>query len=158
MQSTVRILCLLALAAWPALASETPKPKAAGDDAVLRSELLSIEQQIYDGWKAKSLRPVEEHLAPDALAFSQWGLFDRAAQVEQQKGANERCDVKSVRLHDAELHRVSADVVFLIYLVDQDAACGGGKAPSPIRNGTLYARRGGKWKIVLRTSAPLQSP
>jgi len=158
MLRTIGTAVLLALLVRPALAA-TPAsgPTAPAKDDVLRARLLGIEQQLFDGWKAKRLEPFEENLAEDALVFSEYGVFDRATQLEQQKGANQRCTVGQVTLRDAEVRRISADTALLLYVVDQQAKCGGGSAPSPVRNATLYVRRNGRWQIVLRTSAPIKN-
>ncbi len=158
MLRTIGTTVLLALLVRPALGAPTPAPSAppAKDDPLL-APLLAIQMQLFDGWKAKSLEPFEKNLAEDALVFSASGVFDRATQLEQQKGANARCTVSKVTMLDPEVRRLAPDTALLLYVLEQQATCGGGPIPSPLRIATLYVRRAGRWVIVLRTSAPLKS-
>lgn len=153
MHNCRRLAAVLALILQSAATTAAPPAKAPDD--VLLAPLLAIEMQLFDGWKAKSLEPFEKNLAADALIFSGSGVFDRATQLEQQKGANARCTVSKITLLDPEARWLAPDAALLLYVLEQQATCGGSVVPSPLRNATLFARRGGRWWIVLRTSAPL---
>ena len=120
--------------------------------------LLSQERAIYEGWRARSTAPLDAVLGEDAVAWSGYGAQDRAAQLSQQAKSNAACDVKSYSFHDPKVVRVAPDAAVLYYRLEQDAVCGGGSAPTPVANTSVYALRRGRWVNVFRTFSPVPPP
>lgn len=118
----------------------------------LHEQLLQMETQIYTAWQNRSASAIESNLASDALAWGEYGIFDKATQIDLQKRANAACKVASFRLRDVRLLEATPDSAILIYTVDQDAECGGAKVPTPISNSTLYVRRSVVWKVLFRAN------
>lgn len=121
----------------------------------LTTQLAGLERQLYEDWKAKRLDAFERNLADDAVALGEYGAFDKSTQLRFQKGAS-NCDVKDFTLSEIEVKDIAPDVELLIYRVDQNAECGVTSVPTPLRNATLYVKRKGQWKVVVRTSNPLK--
>ena len=137
----------LALAAAAALSGEG-----------LTGELIAVERSFYEGWKARSVAPLEANLGADAVAFGAFGVIERKAQIDGQAKANPNCTVKAYSLDNPRSLRVSGDAAVLYYTVSQDAVCGGAKVESPLANTSVYARRDGRWVNVFRTFAPVSGP
>ena len=115
-------------------------------------ELASIEKRFYEDWKAKKLDGFQKNLASDAIAWGEFGAFSKQQQLDFQRQAEANCDVKSFNLSGFEAKPVAKDVVILMYRVEQDATCGGGKVDSPLRNATVYVKRKGQWQVVFRAT------
>ncbi len=133
------LLISLAGASWCA--------SSAGENAV-----VGMERQFFSAWQAKSLEAVEKNVAAEGVSWSEWGIFDKAAQLANQKAANSNCTVGSFEMRDVRVLRVSGDSVMVLYTAHQDALCGGSAAPSPVANSSLWTKRGGRWVNVYRAS------
>jgi hypothetical protein len=118
----------------------------------LQSEITALENQFFSAWRDKNTDAVERNIAPEGVSWSEWGTFDKATQIENQKAANKNCTVHSWALKDVRMIAVSADSALLLYTADQDATCGGASAPTPVANSSLWVRRGGRWMNVYRAS------
>jgi hypothetical protein len=118
----------------------------------LEKELTALENQFFSAWRDKSLDAVERNIAPEGVSWSEWGVFDKATQIANQKAANQNCTVRSWEFKDIRTIPVSADSALILYSVNQDALCGGSAAPSPVANSSLWVKRSGKWLNVYRAS------
>jgi hypothetical protein len=116
------------------------------------AELTALENQFFSAWQSKSIAAVENNIASEGVSWSEWGIFDKAKQIENQKAANANCTVRSWELKDIRLVPVSADSAMILYTVNQDALCGGSAAPTPVANSSLWVKRGGRWVNVYRAS------
>jgi hypothetical protein len=117
-----------------------------------QTELTALENQFFKAWQQKSTAAVEKNIAPEGVSWSEWGIFDKAKQIENQKAANANCTVKSWDLTDVRVITVSAESALVMYTANQNAVCGGSPAPSPVANSSLWVRRGGRWWNVYRAS------
>ena len=115
-------------------------------------ELIALETQFFAAWQNKSLDAVQKNIAAEGVQWSEWGTFDKAAQIANQKAGNNNCTVHSFELKDMRVLPVSADSAMLIYTVSQDATCGGSPAPTPVSNSSLWVKRRGHWLNVYRAS------
>lgn len=131
---------LLALAC--SLAAQVAPPK----------EIVSLEKQFFSAWQNKSLDAVEKNIAAEGVQWSEWGTFDKTAQITNQKAANANCTVRSWEMKDIRVIPAGRDSMMLIYTVSQDGVCGGSAAPTPVSNSSLWVRRKGRWLNVYRAS------
>jgi hypothetical protein len=131
--------------------------QARAAESTLLDSLLAIERGFFQGWKDKQMQPFENNIAPDAVAWGEYGPLDRASFLTAQKSAEKNCDVRSFALRDPRMVRVNSDVALLLYTADQDAVCGGAPAPTPVTCSSLYVRRDGRWINIYRAGVPLKS-
>jgi len=120
----------------------------------LTGRIAVLEKQFYEDWKSKSLAAFENNLAPDAIAWGEYGVFDKKQQLDMQKGAEAHCEVRGFSLTNFGIRRVAKDTVILTYRVDQNALCGGQPVPTPLTNVSVYVKRQGKWLNVFRAGLP----
>ena len=125
---------------------------ALGAQAGLQDDLLAMERQFFTAWQSKSLEAVEKNIAAEGVSWSEYGSFDKTAQIANQKAANANCNVAAFAFSDVRVIAVSANSAMLLYTVSQDAACGASKAPSPVANSSLWVKRAGRWQNVYRAS------
>jgi len=123
-----------------------------GAQTPVEKELAAMERQFFTAWQSKSTDAVEKNIAPDGVSWSEWGIFDKAAQIANQKAANTNCTVRSFDFQNVRAIPVSRDSAMLLYTVVQDAICGGSPAPSPVSNSSLWVKRDGRWVNVYRAS------
>ena len=119
--------------------------------ASLQDELAGYERHFFEAWQQKSLKPFEEQIAADGIAWGEFGLFDKATQLSNQKSAEANCEVRSFKLSGFRVVQVSKDAAFIFYTADQDALCGGQPVPTPMSNCSLYVKRKGRWQNVYRS-------
>ncbi len=62
----------------------------------VEDQVVVLERQFFSAWQAKSLEAVEKNVAADGVLWSEWGIFDKAGQVANQKAANANCTVAVV--------------------------------------------------------------
>jgi hypothetical protein len=128
----------------------------AGAAPDLTGQIGALEWQFYEDWKGKSLAAFEKNLAPDSIAWGEYGAFDKKQQIEMQKGAEAHCEVRGFSLTNLATRRIAKDTVVLTYRVDQDALCGGHAVPTPLTNASVYVRRQGRWLNVFRAGLPVK--
>jgi hypothetical protein len=132
---------LVALIVWPACAQSS-----------LEKELTAMERQFFTSWQNKNTEAVEKNIAPEGVSWSEWGVFDKATQIANQKMANANCTVQSFDFQDVRVIRISDDSAMLMYTVNQRAMCGSAPAPTPVANSSLWVKRDGRWVNVYRAS------
>ncbi len=120
------------------------------------AQVGGLEKQFYEDWKSKSLAAFQNNLAPDAIAWGEYGVFDKKQQIEMQKGAEAHCEVRGFSLTNFVTRRIAKDTVILTYRVDQSALCGGQAVPTPLTNVSVYVKRQGKWLNVFRAGLPMK--
>lgn len=98
----------------------------------LEKELVAMERQFFTAWQNKSIEAVEKNIAPEGVSWSEHGIFDKAAQIANQAGANRNCTVKSFELKDVRVLPLTENSAMLLYTVNQHAACGSANAPTPV--------------------------
>ncbi len=119
-------------------------------------DLEALERRFYEDWKNKRLTAVEQNLSSDSIAWGEWGIFSKQQQVESQRRSNAVCEVRSYRFSEIKTIPVNKGAILFTYRLEQDAQCGGGAAPSPIRISTLYVKRNGKWQAIYRASTGIK--
>ena len=118
----------------------------------LEKELVAMERQFFTAWQNKSTEAVEHNIAPEGVSWSEYGIFDKKAQIENQRSANRNCTVKSFEFKDVRVVAGSKSSVMLLYTVNQDALCGQTAAPTPVANSSLWVKREGRWMNLYRAS------
>jgi hypothetical protein len=133
----------------------TPAGASQKVDDMLDSFIM-MEQGFWKAWKARDIKPFEQHLAPNFVNIDTSGLADKAGVLKGMGG----CDVKNYNLSDFKLTKVDADAALLTYKASNvDATCGGQKAPQNVLASSLFKKTGGTWTALFHqeTEMPVTS-
>jgi len=125
--------------------AEEAKPDAATD------ALLTQEKKIWEAWKMKDPKALEDVLGKEFTFLQGSGLADRATIVKMW-GEN-KCDVKSYALNDAQSVSLTPTVSLLTFKGGGEGTCEG----QPIMTewyGALYMKEGEAWKPAFAMSLP----
>ncbi len=117
---------------------EEAKPDAATD------AVLAIEKKVWEAWKTKDAKALEDVLAKDFAFTGGQGRRDRAAILKEWATEN-KCEVKSYWLSDAQSAPIGKDVTMLTYKGGGDGSCEG----QPIMTEwyvSVYAKEAEAWK------------
>jgi hypothetical protein len=110
-------------------------------------ELLRIEEELGAG----PGEPYRRHLAEEAVVVVPGAVLDReacAAAMDSSPGWDERT------IEDPRTVRVAPDVVLLTYRWRSRR----GEARYEAHMSSLYARRDGRWQLVLHQQTPQPGP
>lgn len=119
---------------------EEAKPDAATD------AVLAIEKKIWEAWKAKDPKALEDVLAKDFVFYGGEGRRDRPTIIKAWATEN-KCEVKSYWLSDAASVSLTKDVSLLTYKGGGDGKCEG----QPIMTQwyvAAYMKDGEAWRPV----------
>ncbi len=106
----------------PAKKDEAKKEEAKPDAAT--DAVLSIEKKIWEAWKVKDGKALEDILAKDFVFYGGEGRRDRATTIKNWSTDN-KCEVKSYWLSDAKSVSLTKDVSLLTYKGGGDGTCEG---------------------------------
>lgn len=126
----------------PARKDEAKKEEAKPDAAT--DALLAIERKIWEAWKAKDGKPLEDILGKDFIFFGGQGRSDRATTIKNWTTDN-KCEVKSFTLSNAMSVSLTKDVSILTYKGGAAGKCEGQPIPTEWYVG-LYMKEGEAWK------------
>ena len=128
--------------AAPAKKDEAKKEEAKPDAAT--DAFVAIEKKIWEAWKVKDAKPLEDILAKDFVFYGGEGRRDRPAIIKAWATEN-KCDVKSYSLSDAMSVSLTKDVSMLTYKGGGDGICEG----QPITTDwfvSVYTKEGDAWR------------
>ncbi|MGH9947667.1 MAG: nuclear transport factor 2 family protein [Pyrinomonadaceae bacterium] len=117
---------------------EDAKPDAATD------ALLTHEKKLWEAWKTKDAKPLEEAFGKDFFWLAGNGRSDRAATIKMWTADN-KCEVKSYTLSDAKSVAITNNVSLLTYKGAGDGTCDG----KPITTdwyAAVNTKEGENWK------------
>jgi hypothetical protein len=117
---------------------EGAKPDAATD------AVLAIEKKIWEAWKVKDSKALEEVLGKDFFFYGGEGRRDRAAIIKAWATEN-KCEVKSHWLSDAMSASIAKDVTLMTYKGGGDGTCEG----QPITTDwyvSVFTKEGDAWR------------
>jgi len=128
--------------AAPAMKDEAKKEEAKPDAAT--DALVAIEKKIWEAWKVKDAKPLEDILAKDFVFYGGEGRRDRPTIIKAWATEN-KCEVKSYWLSDAMSASLTKDVSLLTYKGGGDGTCEG----QPITTDwyvSVYTKEGDAWR------------
>ena len=128
--------------AAPAKKEEAKKEEAKPDAAT--DALVAIEKKIWEAWKVKDAKPLEDILAKDFVFYGGEGRRDRPTIIKAWATEN-KCEVKSYWLSDAMSASLTKDVSMLTYKGGGDGICEG----QPITTDwfvSVYTKEGDAWR------------
>ncbi len=117
---------------------EEAKPDAATD------AVLAIEKKIWEAWKAKDGKALEDVLGKEFFFYGGEGRSDRATTIKNWSTDN-KCEVKSYTLSDAMSASIAKDVTLLTYKGGADGKCDGQPIPTEWYV-SVYTKEGEAWK------------
>lgn len=128
--------------AAPAKKEEAKVDESRADPAT--EAILTVEKKIWDAWKAKDAKVLEDTLGKDFTFYTGAGRSDRASTIKLWATDN-KCDVKSVWLSDAKSVSLTKDVSLLTYKGGGDGTCEGQPIMTEWYAGA-YVKEGETWR------------
>jgi hypothetical protein len=128
--------------AAPAKKDEAKKEEAKPDAAT--EAVLALEKKIWEAWKTKDSKGLEDVLGKDFFFYGGEGRRDRAATLKAWATEN-KCEVKSYWLSDAQSVSIAKDVSMLTYKGGADGTCEGQPIPTEWYV-SIYSKEGDAWK------------
>ena len=130
----------------------TPKAEAspAADAAV-----IAREKEIWETIRAKNPDGFAAMLADDFIYVTDDGVYDKAQTVDGIKGLSPT----DISLGDWKSVMIDKDAAIVTYTVTMKGTSGGKPMPeTPVRAGSLWAYRGGKWMGVYHQETTVEEP
>lgn len=128
--------------AAPAKKDEARKEEAKPDAAT--DAVLAIEKKIWEAWKVKDSKALDEVFGKDFFFYGGEGRRDRAAIIKAWATEN-KCEVKSYWLSDAVSASIAKDVTLMTYKGGGDGTCEG----QPLTTDwyvSVYTKEGDVWR------------
>lgn len=134
----------------PATKDEAKPADAKPDDAT--GDLVAVETKAWEAWKNNDAKGLDDFAAKDMVSLSSTeGWTDRAATLK--RWSDPSCDIKSVKLTDADSVAYNSDYAMLTFKSTVDGKCGSDSVPAEW-GATLYAKEGGVWKALMTMGIP----
>lgn len=134
-------------------ANTTATPKAAMTAA--DSEVAVKEREIWDAIKKKDSAAFAAMLADDFTYVTSDGVYDKAGTVAGVK----QIDATEITFSDWKTVMLDKDATVVTYTVNMKGTSGGQPIPAtPIRAGSVWVNRGGKWVGVFHQDTDVEPP
>jgi hypothetical protein len=127
------------------------KPEGKQEEKSLETTIIELDKRGWESWKNNDPTWFIENTTEHFLSISSGGISTKAEVV---KGIPGDCKVAAYSLSDFKFTLLDKHAVLLTYTANQDAVCGGEKAPSVLRVAVNYVRRDGKWLEAMYMQAP----
>jgi len=109
--------------------------------------MVAIETSVWEAWKARDARVLEELTARDLAFVDIFGNVTSGKAETIKFWTEHQCDVQSVRVADGTGTSLSATVGILTFKGILEGTCGGQKFPL-IYGTSVYTRDGDAWKLA----------
>ncbi len=119
----------------------------------LQSNLVTMEEQLWDAWKNGDAKPFETHLADEYVMVMPTGVTSGKAKAIKEI-TDSSCDVKSFSLSDWKLSMAGKGTAILTYKASQDAVCDGNKVAAEVYSSVVYVKKGDKWLAASYQETP----
>ncbi len=132
-------------------ASGAAPAKATGDANT--DALLKVELAVWEAWKAKDAKKLEDLTAKD-LSFVDifgHGTFGKADTIKDWTEA--KCEIKSVSVTDGVASAISPTVEILTHRGTADGTCYGQNVGA-VYGTSVYVKDGGAWKLAFTMNMP----
>jgi uncharacterized protein (TIGR02246 family) len=134
----------------PPTASRTPSPSPPSGNASansLEETLIAREKEVWEAIKKKDLQSFASFMAEDQLYISEVGVRSKAESVKELGEAPTMPDAK---LDDWKVLMIDKDAAIVTYRATvTPPACGPATAATVMHLSTVWAKRGGKWLVLL---------
>ena len=118
------------------------------------NNILSASERWMRAWQAQDRAALEKVLAPDftlVVATAPHYHFDRENWIDLAVGPY-RCS--RLLYENVQFHRLSADIIAMSAIADQDAALGREDRSGRFFVTDLWKKNGSSWQISARYSSP----
>jgi hypothetical protein len=113
----------------------------------LKNELIALEKQSWDAWKARDGEFYQKFLSDDHVEVGSDGTSKKSEIVSFV--GSPVCTIKSYSVDQFSLTLIGPKTALLTYHAEQDSTCHGRAVPSPAWVSSLYVKRAGRWQNVL---------
>lgn len=133
--------------------SASPTPKAEANTTA--DTVIAREKDIWEMMKAKNPDGLAAMLADDFVYVSEDGVYDKAGTVDGIKGVAPT----DISLADWKVVMLDKDAAVVTYTIILKGTSGGKPIrETPVRAGSLWANRGGKWVGVFHQDTTVTEP
>jgi len=122
------------------------------DETALKENLIKLEKQSWDAWKARDGKFYQDFLSDDHQEIGAGGVSTKSEIVPFV--GSKACLVKSYSVDSFTVTIFDANTALLTYHAAQDTTCGGSPVPSPVWVSSLYIRRSGHWLNAFYQQTP----
>jgi hypothetical protein len=142
------LVLMLAMSARARIGAEKP------DTPLKPSEekIVQIEKDLWEGWKNHDLAPFKKVIPPESIDVTAEGIMG-ADEMLKTIGSSE-CTVNSYSIEGAKVTWLNKTTALLTYKGNQDAICGGQKAPAAVWASSIWVNQKGEWKNVFHQETP----
>ena len=109
--------------------------------------MLAIESSVWDAWKARDAKVLEQLTARDLAFVDIFGNVTSGKAETIKFWTEHQCDVQSVRVADGTGTALSTTVGILTFKGIVEGTCGGQRFPV-IYGTSVYIRDGDGWKLT----------
>jgi hypothetical protein len=109
--------------------------------------MVAIETSVWEAWKARDARVLEELTARDLAFVDIFGNVTSGKAETIKFWTEHQCDVQSVRVADGTATSLSATVAILTFKGILEGTCGDQEFPL-IYGTSVYTRDGDAWKLA----------
>ena len=128
------------------------KPRPAMSKAQLLRKLSASETKLWEAWKNKDGQPFKAMLSADSVMIGEGGVAGKDASIKEITGMG--CEVKSYKLSDWKLTSINSGAWIVTYKGTAEGTCGGMAIPATWAS-SVWANRGGKWRVVSHQETPV---
>ncbi len=124
-----------------AAASRPPDP--------ITSALLAAEKNVWEAWRVKDAKRLEDLTAKDLSFQNIFGVFfsNKAETLKDWTGTN--CDIQSVSVTDGAGRSLSPTLGMLTHKGTAEGTCAGQKLDAvPVYGTSIYVKDGDSWKLA----------
>jgi len=139
--------------AKPATPVKKDEAKTEAKPDAATEAVLTEEKKVWEAWKNKDAKTLEAVLGKDFAFYMGNGRHDRAAAIKMW-GTENKCDVKSYWLSDAQSAALTSDVTLLTYKGGGEGTCEG----NPIMTEwyvSVLMKDDGVWKTAFGMGVPV---
>jgi ketosteroid isomerase-like protein len=109
--------------------------------------MVAIETAVWEGWKARDAKVLEELTAGDLAFVDIFGNVTSGKAETLRFWTGHSCEVKSVRVADGTRTSLSSTVAILTFKGILEGTCGGQQFPL-IHGTSVYTKDGDAWRLA----------
>lgn len=122
---------------------------AKGTADLITAAMMAVEKSVWEAWKAKDAKKLEELTAADLSFQNIYGTFFANKADTLKNWTSSYCDIESVSVSDGSGTLLSPTVGILNRTGTAEGTCNSQKLPVvPIYGTSVYVKDGGSWKLA----------